>query len=104
MCCVFLLATMFVSLFVAVSWMVSVLPIDCSRYSLDILKKSVGLFSSQPTTRDGMVGLVSSLARQTSDGQVAFDMLGQLLAELKGKPSLYYVCTVALFSARSQVG
>ncbi|KAL5463136.1 hypothetical protein EMCRGX_G032012 [Ephydatia muelleri] len=68
----------------AVSWMVSVLPIDCSRYSLDILKKSVGLFSSQPTTRDGMVGLVSSLARQTSDGQVAFDVLGQLLAELKG--------------------
>lgn len=63
------------------------LPIDCSRYSIDILKKSVGLFSSQPTTREGMVELVSSLARQTSDGQVPLEMLGLLLAELKGMSS-----------------
>lgn len=86
--------TKLVLFIVAVSWMMGVLPIDCSRYSLDILKKASGLFSSSVlTTREGVVELVSSLARQTSDGQVCLDMLGHLLSELKGE-SICVLCAV----------
>jgi len=72
----------------AVAFMVSVLPIDCSQYAVDILKNTTPhLSSNQPPTRHYALSLVTALAKQCSDPGPVNSMLEQLLTALKSSPS-----------------
>ena len=74
------------TLFTAVAFMVSVVPIDVSQYAEDIAKNTVShLSSNSPSTRDHAQQLFKALAKQSSDLRPVEQLSKLLFTALKSK-------------------
>jgi hypothetical protein len=72
----------------AVAHLVSVLPLDCSKYAEDFAKNSIAHLSSpHPATRDHALKLLSALAVQCSDPAPTERVMSELLTALKSSPN-----------------